>query len=104
MCKDCTDLAWDPCRNGCHDSIPFSSANEGIELLLDLIEAVANDDLAAFHAFVDVVSGKDGVEEASEIAQLLLLDEDETNPEEDAETEAERMTADDMRAGPDWDL
>jgi len=63
------------CPEGCHDLMPYEYANAGVELMLTLAENVANGDLSAFHTSPDPHSGKDGLDEVTEAAMMLLLDD-----------------------------
>jgi len=62
------------CPEGCHDLVPYEPSNAGVELVLDLAEMWANDDVPEFEGRLDERSGKDGLEEVTETAMLLLTE------------------------------
>jgi len=62
------------CPEGCHDVIAYREENPGVECMLEIIEYVANEDVPEFEARLDERSGKDGLEETTELAMVLMLE------------------------------
>ena len=65
------------CAWGCHDRIDYVADNAGMELVLMLLEQWANTGrLDDFHATLDPHSGKDGLDECTEGAVLVMHEEE----------------------------